>query len=99
MSSQDNTVAKKKRGRPATGEGTQIGVRCHPAELAELDHWRSLQPGHPPRGTAIRSLMILALKKSPVVWDDDCYEQRDKFNFRDWDIHRNKVTGEYRHRA
>jgi len=34
---------EKKRGPPATGKGTLIGVRLQPLELARLDRWIAAQ--------------------------------------------------------
>jgi hypothetical protein len=52
---------KKKRGRPATGIGLQIGLRWHEPELEALDEWRRKQPGLPSRSEAIRRLVWLGL--------------------------------------
>jgi hypothetical protein len=49
---------KKKRGPPATGKGTLVGVRMHPPELAQLDAWREEMT----RPEAIRQLVKLGLK-------------------------------------
>jgi hypothetical protein len=45
----------KKRGPPATGKGTLIGVRLQPPELAELDAWIAVQDDpKPTRPEALR---------------------------------------------
>jgi hypothetical protein len=44
----------KKRGPPATGKGTLIGVRLQPPELALLDDWIAEQEIPPSRPEAIR---------------------------------------------
>jgi hypothetical protein len=61
-------VIKKGRGRPATGQGTLIGVRLQPSQLAALDAWIAKQ--HPPvtRPEAIRAMMepiLHILSKDP----------------------------------
>jgi len=58
----DGRLAKKTRGRPATGRGTTVGVRCQDAMLADIDDWRRKQPDLPTRATAIRRLAELGLK-------------------------------------
>jgi hypothetical protein len=58
----EKMVAKKKRGRPATGRGEQIQVRLHPDLMKQLDQWRSRDPDVPNRPEAIRRLMQLGLK-------------------------------------
>jgi hypothetical protein len=55
-------LAKKKRGPPATGKGTQIVVRMQPAPLAALDLWVDQQSDQPTRAEAIRRLVELGLR-------------------------------------
>ena len=56
-------VTKKSRGRPATGRGTQIGERWHPAELAAIDAWIASSVDNTiTRAHAIRRLVALGLK-------------------------------------
>lgn len=62
MSKQDKMLAKKPRGRPATGRGETIGVRIQPADLALIDEWRRTQDDLPTRPEAIRRLIELGLK-------------------------------------
>ena len=55
------TQKRKKRGPPATGKGTLVGVRLQPELLAALDEWavaRNLGLGRP---EAIRRLLEIAL--------------------------------------
>jgi hypothetical protein len=52
----------KKRGPPATGKGTLIGVRLQPPELALLDEWAAAQEDKPSRPEAMRRLMQLQLQ-------------------------------------
>jgi hypothetical protein len=52
---------KKTRGRPATGIGTQIGMRWPDQTLAAIDEWREAQADAPTRPKAIRQLVELAL--------------------------------------
>lgn len=56
--SQTVITQKKKRGPPATGKGTLIGVRLQPPELAQLDAWREEMT----RPEAIRQLIKQGLK-------------------------------------
>jgi hypothetical protein len=59
---------KKKRGRPATGKGTLIGVRLQPPDLAAVDEWAARQADQPSRPEAIRRLttaMLQILDKDP----------------------------------
>jgi hypothetical protein len=48
----------KKRGPPATGKGTLIGVRLQPPDLVRLDEWAAAQDDQPSRPEAIRRLML-----------------------------------------
>jgi hypothetical protein len=50
-------VIKKRRGRPATGRGTLIGVRLQPSQLKELDAWIDKQDASLTRPEAIRAMM------------------------------------------
>jgi len=69
-----NTVlAKKKRGPPPTGKGTQIVVRMQPAPLEALDDWASQQADGPTRAEAIRRLVEIGLTvktESPPKGED-----------------------------
>jgi hypothetical protein len=62
MVRQEKMLAKK-RGRPATGRGKTIGVRCHNSLLESIDEWRRSEPGLPTRAKAIRLLVEQALSK------------------------------------
>ncbi|MGY0573884.1 hypothetical protein ACTGJ9_024700 [Bradyrhizobium sp. RDM12] len=55
-------LAKKRRGPPPTGKGTQIVVRMQPAPLDALDNWVAHQADRPTRAEAIRRLVELGLK-------------------------------------
>jgi hypothetical protein len=59
-------MAKKKRGRgrPVTGIGLFIGVRCKPEFVAKLDKWRAEQPGAMTRPQALRWLAEIAMRRS-----------------------------------
>src|SRR6202048_3645080 len=61
-------ITKKTRGRPATGRGTQVGERWHPAELAAIDAWIASSPDKDiTRAHAIRRLVALGLRvKTPA---------------------------------
>jgi hypothetical protein len=50
-------VIKKSRGRPATGQGTRIGVRLQPSRLKALDAWIAQQSAPVTRPEAIRAMM------------------------------------------
>lgn len=53
---------KRRVGRPATGKGVAIMVRCHANFLKALDEWREKQDGgRLTRPEAIRQLAWLAL--------------------------------------
>jgi len=58
-------MTKKKRsaGRPKTGEGVLVGVRCRPAFLKLVDKWRIRQPDQPSRPQAIIRLAVRGLKQ------------------------------------
>ncbi|MCK1284343.1 hypothetical protein IVB41_10475 [Bradyrhizobium sp. 44] len=63
-------LAKKKRGPPATGKGTQVVVRMQPSPLAALDHWVTQQSDQPTRAEAIRRLVEIGLRlrqKKPKI--------------------------------
>jgi metal-responsive CopG/Arc/MetJ family transcriptional regulator len=60
MSRQEKGLAKK-RGRPATGRGKTIGVRCHDELLDRIDDWRREKDDLPTRAEAIRRLVEQAL--------------------------------------
>lgn len=62
MERQEKRLAKKGRGRPATGRGTTVGVRCQDGMLDAVDEWRRKQPDLPTRATAIRRLAEIGLK-------------------------------------
>jgi hypothetical protein len=64
---QENAMAKKKKsrpvGRPATGLGMLVAVRCQPDFLTKVDKWRAEQPGAMTRPQALRWLAEVGLKK------------------------------------
>ena len=55
------TQKRKKRGPPATGKGTLIGVRLQPNLLAALDKWAAAHNDGLGRPEAIRRLLEVAL--------------------------------------
>jgi hypothetical protein len=59
------SVTKKKKGRPAIGIGTQIGMRWRDHELTAIDTWRQNQPDELSRIEAIRRLVEIGLSHSP----------------------------------
>jgi hypothetical protein len=50
-------MRSKKRGRPATGQGTPIQVRIQRPMLKALDQWIKANPTAPSRPAAIRALL------------------------------------------
>ena len=66
VQAQDKTLAKK-RGRPATGRGMTIGVRCHDDVVAALDAYREAQEPVINRAAACRLLVIEALKRRKLI--------------------------------
>lgn len=58
-------ITRKKRGPPATGKGTLVGVRLQPDDLSAVDNWIAEQDKASTRPEAIRTLMRQALKGKP----------------------------------
>jgi hypothetical protein len=56
------TGIKKRRGRPATGQGVQIGTRWAKSTVAMIDAWAAAQEDEPGRSEAIRRLVEIGLK-------------------------------------
>lgn len=52
----------KRRGRPATGTGKPLMIRCQDDFLDALDQWRRAQPDLPSRSEAVRRLVTLGLQ-------------------------------------
>ena len=63
MKSARKNGTKKQRGRPATGQGVQIGTRWPESTVAAIDAWASRQEDGPSRSEAIRRLVELGLGK------------------------------------
>lgn len=55
-------ITKKKRGPPATGKGTLVGVRLQPDDLTAVDDWMAKHDDALTRPEAIRTLMRRGLK-------------------------------------
>jgi len=53
---------KKRRGRPATGQGLQIGTRWPEDTVDAIDAWAVTQGDEPSRSEAIRRLVEIGLK-------------------------------------
>lgn len=53
MAGKDTLITKKRRGPAPTGQGTLIGVRLQPDQLAKLDAFR----GEQTRPAAIRAIL------------------------------------------
>jgi len=64
-------ITGKKRGPPATGKGTLIGVRLQPPALAQVDRWVRSQNDKPTRPEAIRRLLELALARGTTKRDTE----------------------------
>jgi len=62
MSAARKNGTKKRRGRPATGQGLQIGTRWPDETVVTIDAWASAQDDEPSRSEAIRRLVELGLK-------------------------------------
>lgn len=57
-----SVITRKKRGPPATGKGTLVGVRLQPNDLMAVDDWIARQDEAPTRPEAIRTLMRQSLR-------------------------------------
>lgn len=57
MAKQEKTITQNRRGRPATGLGTLIGVRLQPDLLAWLDAERAKLVPEPSRPEMIRQML------------------------------------------
>ena len=62
MKSARKNGIKKRRGRPATGQGVQIGTRWPDSTVTAIDAWAKQQEDEPSRSEAIRRLVELGLK-------------------------------------
>lgn len=62
MKSARKNGTKKRRGRPATGRGLQIGTRWSDEIVAMIDAWAAAQEDEPGRSVAIRRLVEIGLK-------------------------------------
>ena len=63
MARRQKKLAKKVRGRPATGRGRTIGVRIHDADLRDIDNYIAEQMlPRPSRPQAIRQLVKLGIE-------------------------------------
>lgn len=61
MKSATKNGTKKGRGRPATGQGIQIGTRWSETTVAAIEIWAAHQVDSPGRSEAIRRLVEMAL--------------------------------------
>ena len=61
MARRSVTKRQKRRGAPAAGEGTLIGLRLEPGALAPVDRWAASQKDDPSRPEAVRRLVELGL--------------------------------------
>ena len=55
-------MRKKKRGRPATGQGLQVQVRVQEPMLKAIDQWIKSNPAARSRPDAIRTLVEEGLR-------------------------------------
>jgi hypothetical protein len=60
-------VARKKRGRPATGQSPTLGIRLHRSLINEVEAWAKQQIDRPSRSVAIRRLLNLALNSERAI--------------------------------
>jgi hypothetical protein len=65
-----SVITRKKRGPPATGKGTLIGVRLQPEPLERLDEWAASQDDRPSRPEAMRRLIQQGLASGPTLQSD-----------------------------
>ena len=65
MARRSGIARKKRRGAPATGKGTLIGLPLEPELLARVDRWVASQKDGPSRLEAIRRLVELGLAVGP----------------------------------
>jgi hypothetical protein len=65
MKSTRKNGTKKQRGRPATGQGLQIGTRWPDETVTMIDAWAAAQNDEPGRSEAIRRLVEIGLSKGP----------------------------------
>ncbi|ACI93267.1 conserved hypothetical protein [Afipia carboxidovorans OM5] len=56
-------ITQKRRGPPATGKGTLVGVRLQPDDLEAVDSWIAKHDDAPTRPEAIRTLLRKGLAK------------------------------------
>ncbi|CEJ86852.1 conserved hypothetical protein [Hyphomicrobium sp. GJ21] len=61
-SNKKDTKKSTKMGRPATGQGQQIGTRWSDDVLRRVDDWRRVQPDIPTRPEALRRLVLRGLE-------------------------------------
>jgi hypothetical protein len=61
MKSARKNGTKKRRGRPATGQGVQIGTRWPESTVEAIDKWAAGQADKPGRSEAVRRLVELGL--------------------------------------
>jgi hypothetical protein len=62
-----SVLSQKKRGPPATGKGTLIGVRMQPPDLSALDEWVAAQNDKPSRPERFAGCSDKFLEKSADI--------------------------------
>jgi hypothetical protein len=62
MKAKRKNGTKKRRGRPATSQGIQIGTRWSESTICAIDSWAAKQADKPGRSEAIRRLVEIGLK-------------------------------------
>lgn len=69
MSDQETLQPRKRRGPPATGQGTPVQVRLHDDLLLPLDQWIATQPEPPTRPEALRRMVADWLRERGYLKD------------------------------
>jgi hypothetical protein len=62
MAVSTKNVARKKRGRPATGQDPHISLRLPEETIVAVDAWAAEQVDQPSRSVALRRLIDLGMK-------------------------------------
>jgi hypothetical protein len=64
MKAKRKNGTKKRRGRPATGQGIQIGTRWPEVTVSAIDSWIAKQDDKPGHSEAIRRLVEIGLQSN-----------------------------------
>lgn len=77
MTTQEKNGTKKSRGRPATGQGTQIQVRLQDDLLTTIDEFVASEPDSPSRSEAIRRILRADLLENNDALINELYKTGD----------------------